>query len=77
MKMDGHRYRHFSGRLFQGNNWKVRPEVQIGDIQDQIQVGIAEVEVGSGMGNVIDRSYVSVRRKTPYAMRPGDVKPVA
>jgi len=33
-----------SGRTFQRNNRKVRPVVQIGDMQNQFQVGIADVE---------------------------------
>jgi len=40
-----------SGRAFQSNNRKVRPFVQIGDMQNQFQVGIADVELGRGMGN--------------------------
>lgn len=40
-----------SGRAFQRYNRKVRPVVQIGDVQKQFQFGIAEVELGRSMGN--------------------------
>ena len=43
--------RDCSGRTFQSNNRKVRPVVQISDLQNQFQVGITDVELGRGMGN--------------------------
>ena len=38
-----------SGRAFQRDNWKVRPFVQIGDLQNQFQVGVTNVELGRSM----------------------------
>ena len=77
MKAEERIDRSDSGRPSKGNNRKVRPVMQIGDLQVQFQIGIVEVEFGWGMENAgikFNRRFSFEALMRPEFIVPGEIE---